>query len=273
MSSMEGSCSGPRWTEHENNPAPEVMVHSAPEPVHIPMNVGDNGSNNGIPVEPDGDIAVPNDAERAVRLDPERRLRLWNWKIITGTCIGLIILVIVIPVAVTVTATNRGRNGDNAETTAALSATSFPGSSITSSSYTTVPSPSSTPNHVSNLLYRCQLAIEYLLAPECVRTNFIKSITWIGIDQSMGGWDFNLHPARTAEECCTICHQSTHDGCNGWLYMPEKSFTPECSIIHGFSGPTKSDSCPNGRPGIVFAKTADKDSYGGPGPCAGLVRG
>ncbi|TQN70937.1 hypothetical protein CSHISOI_04560 [Colletotrichum shisoi] len=257
MSSMEGSCSGPRWTEHETNPAPEVMVHSAPEPVHIPMNVGNNGSNNGIPVEPDGDIAVPNDAERAVRLDPGRRLRLWNWKIITGTCIGLIILAIVVPVAVTVTATNRSRNGGNVETTAALSATSFPGTSITSSSYTTVPSPSSTLNP----------------APECVRTKFIKSVTWIGIDQSMGGWDFNLHPARTAEECCTICHQSTHDGCNGWLYMSEMSFTPECSIIHGFSGPTKSDSCPNGRPGIVFAKTDDKDSYGGPGPCAGSVRG
>ncbi|KAJ0166255.1 hypothetical protein CTA2_8018 [Colletotrichum tanaceti] len=267
MSSQEGSCSGPRWTEHETNPPPEVMVHSAPEPVHIPMNVGNNGNNNDISVEPDGDIAVPNDAERAVRLNPESRSHLWNWKTITGTCIGLIILAIVIPVVVTVTATNRDRDGDNIETTAVLSATSSSGPSITPTSYTTVPSPSSTlnPYQITDYL-RMQ-------APECVRTKFIKSVNWIGIDQSMGGWDFNLHPARTAEDCCTICHQSTTDGCNGWLYMPEKSFTPACSIIHGFTGPTKSDSCPNGRPGIVFAKTDDKDSYGGPGPCAGLVRG
>ncbi|GKT92781.1 hypothetical protein CT0861_05978 [Colletotrichum tofieldiae] len=259
MSSTDGYAGGPFWTEHEINPAPEVMVHSAPEAVEIPMNnmvTGNDGAYDERLVHTGGDIAAPGDTEQTGRSKVERRSRLWNWRTIIAICVGLLILAIVIPVVVAVTAANQGYSRGSIETTATSLSSSASASSVTSAPSSVIPYPSSTLDP----------------PPECVKSKFVKAVNWIGIDQVMGGWDFNLHPANTAEECCTICHQSTRDGCNGWLYMAEESFTPACSIIHGFAGPRKNGSCPEGHPGIVFAKTDDTDNYGGPGPCAGSVR-
>ncbi|KAK1976859.1 hypothetical protein LZ30DRAFT_692580 [Colletotrichum cereale] len=251
---------GHLWAEHDTNPAPEVMIHSAPEAVPIPLNnlsTKIDGANDAGLVHPDGDVAVPSEAKQTNQSNAKRRSRLWTWKTIIGICIGLLILAIVIPVMVTVVANDRGRGPGNIETTAILSASSASSSFVTSTPSSAIPYPSSTLSP----------------APECIKSKFVKAINWIGIDENMGGWKFNLHQANTAEECCTVCHHLTDDGCNGWLYMTEESFTPRCSIIHGFAGPNINDDCPKGRPGIVFAKTVNSDNYGGPGPCAGSVRG
>ncbi|OHX01019.1 hypothetical protein CSPAE12_00261 [Colletotrichum incanum] len=285
MSSIDGYAGGPFWTEHETNPAPEVMVHSAPEAIQIPMNNIITGRDGAYDVGIDhtgGDNTVPGDTEQTIQSTLEHRSCLWNRKTITGICIGLLLLAIVIPVVVTITAANRGHDRGDIETSATSPASSASASSVTSTSSSIIPYPSSTLNPVSSKHYATELSAFVTISqvanhlmiqpPECVKSKFVKAVNWIGIDQVMGGWDFNLHPANTAEECCTICHQSTRDGCNGWLYMAEESFTPACSIIHGFAGPRKNSSCPEGHPGIVFAKTDDTDNYGGPGPCAGSVR-
>ncbi|KAK2003796.1 hypothetical protein LX36DRAFT_687299 [Colletotrichum falcatum] len=244
-------------SEREINPAPEVMVHSAPEVVQTPPNnisTGNDGANDAGLFRPDGDLAAPNDAEQTSQSKLRCRSRLWTCKTIIGICIGLIILAIVIPVIVTLVASDRGHDTENIETTAisfTLQASYSP--SVTSTPSSAIPYPSSTMD-------------------SCVKSKFIKAVNWIGIDRNMGGWEFNLHQANTAEECCAICYHSTHDGCNGWLYMTTESFAPSCSIIHGFAGPNTDDNCPNGRPGIVFAETDNSDNYGGPGPCTGSVR-
>ncbi|KAK2007517.1 hypothetical protein LZ32DRAFT_593718 [Colletotrichum eremochloae] len=251
---------GHLWAEHETNPAPEVMIHSAPEAVQIPFsNIAfrDDGANDAGPVNPDGDIAVPNDEEQTSQSKLRRRSRLWTWKTIIGICIGLLILAIVIPIMVTVVANDRGHDTRNTEITAIPSASQASYSFVPSTSSSAIPYPSSILNS----------------PPECVKSKFVKAVNWIGIDRTTDRWDFNMHQANGAEECCTICYRSTHDGCNGWLYMTEESFTPPCSIIHGFVGPNTDGYCPNGHPGIVYTKTDNSDSYGGPGPCAGSVRG
>ncbi|OHE90641.1 hypothetical protein CORC01_14060 [Colletotrichum orchidophilum] len=252
---------GANWVEETNNPPPQVVVHSAPEAVSIQMNnlgIGNDGTEENQTFQSfqlGGDIDSANDFEHASP-PPRGASRLWNWKTIIGICIGLLILAIVIPLTVTLSAKGHTSSGDNTENLATSSASSSSPSSTTTSS-TSLPAPSSTSTPSLG----------------CVESEFVQQVNWIGIDKSGGGWVFNLHPAKSAQDCCAICYLDTHDGCNGWLYIPENSSTPSCSIIHGFAGPNDGDSCPNGRPDIVFAKAPNKDSHGGPGPCAGSVRG
>ncbi|KAK1534031.1 hypothetical protein CPAR01_10739 [Colletotrichum paranaense] len=246
-----------KWVEETNNPLPQVVVYSAPEAVVIPMTdlgIGKGGNDGTRENEILHSVHVGDDAASTIGV--EKVSRLWNWKAMIGICIGLLTLAIVVPLTVTLSIKNHTSGPGNAENLATSTATSSSPSS-TATSLTLPPAPSSTLKPI----------------PECVKSKFIREVNWIGIDEGGGGWVFNLHPAKSAQDCCTICHLGTPDGCNGWLYIPEISSTPSCSIIHGFDGPSDSESCPKGHPDIVFTKTGDKDSYGGPGPCSGSVRG
>ncbi|KAK2038030.1 hypothetical protein LZ31DRAFT_508698 [Colletotrichum somersetense] len=249
---------GHLWAEHETNQAPEVVIHSAPEAVQIPLknlSTKNDGADNPRRVHPDGDIAVSNHTEQTSHSKLKRCSRLWTWKTSIGVCIGLLILAIVIAVMTTVVANDRGHGPESIETTAISSAPQASSSFVTSTPSSAIPHPSTV----------------FSQPPECAKSKFFKAVNWIGIDTDNTNWKYNMHQTKTAEECCIICYHSTHDGCNGWLYLTGESFI-QCSIIHGFSGPNIDDDCPNGRPGIVFAKTNDSDNYGGPGPCAGSVR-
>ncbi|KAF6810795.1 hypothetical protein CSOJ01_06127 [Colletotrichum sojae] len=91
------------------------------------------------------------------------------------------------------------------------------------------------------------------MAPGCNSASFRRDVTWIGIFKG-SDWEFNLTPAQTAQECCTMCYQWEAPGCNGWLYVPGNSNTPTCNLISGYAGPNKTESCPNGCPDIQFSK-------------------
>ncbi|KAK1701572.1 hypothetical protein BDP55DRAFT_538997 [Colletotrichum godetiae] len=271
---------GANWVEQSKNPLPQVVVYSAPEAVSIPMNnlgtgIGSDGTKDGTKVHAGEDDASENDAEQGSPPEPPpgETSRLWNWKTMIGICIGLLILAIVVPLTVTLSTRNHTSDPDNTENLATSSASS-PSSSPTTTSLTSLPAPSSTLTPVSSMPYSLLAASRMMgWALDCVESKFIREVNWLGIDKGGGGWLYNLYPAKSAQDCCTICHLETSDGCNGWMYIPENSSTPSCSIIHGFDGPSDSDSCPKGRPDVVFTKAGNKESYGGPGPCAGSVRG
>ncbi|KAK2054586.1 hypothetical protein LY76DRAFT_227154 [Colletotrichum caudatum] len=153
---------GHLWAEHETNQAPEVVIHSAPEAVHIPLNnmsTRNDGADDPRRVHPDGDVAVSNHAEQTSHSKLKRCSRLWTWKTIIGICIGLLILAIVIPVMVTVVANDRGHGPESIETTAVSSASQASSSFFTSTSSSAISYPSTVFNPVSNTA-----SIEVLLA-------------------------------------------------------------------------------------------------------------
>ncbi|KAK1596985.1 uncharacterized protein LY79DRAFT_577102 [Colletotrichum navitas] len=149
---MDDYPKGHLWAEHETNPAPEVMVHSAPEAVQIPLNnlpTRNDGADDARHVHPDGDVALSNHADQTSQSKLKRRSRLWTWKTIIGICIGLLILSIVIPVMVTVVASDRGHGPGKIETTASSSVSRASSYFVTPTPSSAIPYPSSTLNPVT----------------------------------------------------------------------------------------------------------------------------
>ncbi|KAF6815493.1 hypothetical protein CMUS01_12436 [Colletotrichum musicola] len=207
----------------------------------------------------DGAADSPMQPEEVIAQRPSWRHRLRrHWKF-TSLIVALAITAVVLPLCLSLAMKpGQGTVTEDDPSDAPSSTSSTP---VSSSSSIASPSPSFA---VSSSLRK---------APGCNSASFRRDVTWIGIFRG-SDWEFNLTPAQTAQECCTMCYQWEAPGCNGWLYVPGNSNTPTCNLISGYPGPNRTESCPNGCPDIQFSKDSRQlVGEGGLGPCSGSVRG
>ncbi|KAF6825777.1 hypothetical protein CPLU01_10060 [Colletotrichum plurivorum] len=209
------------YVEFDPDAAPQVALESGPEVV-VPM-VGLGGGNDGAadsPMQP-GEVIAQRPSWR-------HRLRR-HWKF-TSLIVALAITAVVLPLCLSL-AMKPGQ-GTVTEDGPSNAPSSTSSTAVSSLSSIASPSPS-------------------FAAPGCNSASFRRDVTWIGIFKG-SDWEFNLTPAQTAQECCTMCYQWEAPGCNGWL----------------------TESCPNGCPDIQFSKDSRQlVGEGGLGPCSGSVRG
>ncbi|KAF9869285.1 hypothetical protein CkaCkLH20_13246 [Colletotrichum karsti] len=239
--------SGPGWAEYDPTSAPQVVIPNAPEvvnqDVHIPMN--NLTANDRVLKSNDG----ANDGNGASPLTLLQRLRPHRWII---TIVAVLLLVgivagVTVPMVQKSNAYSRGSYSSMPSTSSSALITTTAPSSATSTA-TATPSASQ--------------------GPGCDSSKFISDVSWIGIDKGRD-WKYRLKPAKSPEDCCTICHQSIPEGCNGWLFVKTNTNTPNCNLIYGYSGPNKTNACPAGKPDLVYN---DGDGQGGGGPCAEKIR-
>lgn len=253
------------WAEYDVNALPQVAVGDAPETV-VPA------------IDIEADIQPPSiSADKPIIVPAKPWYK--SWKLWVPVALLGVLTAIIVPTVV-LTRPNQGASGPSTitlpATTASYAVTDYPSASATTSTPTASSSPVSVCCWISPWRKPPVDTNETRLQiPECDSSDFVPGVNWLGSNPT--GWSFDLGFANDAADCCRQCYEDSESHCNGWLYMPnDKNGVPPCNRIIDFQGPNADDSCPNGKPDIVFTRgsgTSVEGNFGGRGPCTGRVRG
>ncbi|SPO07320.1 uncharacterized protein DNG_10014 [Cephalotrichum gorgonifer] len=228
-----------QYVEFDPNTAPQVSIGTDPEVF--------------APIEPDVAYQRPGDGPSQGAVEEKgagpggiwTKVRNIKRKVLLGIALGVAVCVILaIGISLPLVGDKAGRS------TETRSSGIFPTLSASLTDSTTSNIPTATGAH------------------GCEQDKFKPSVDWVGIRDGIG-WDFDLKAAGSAEKCCGYCYKTANE-CNAWLYVPQKSPIPDCTLILGYNGEDADGDCPNGRPDIIFNEVDNRpESIGGVGPCSG----